>query len=121
KYDDDNIFGNITAELALFSGLKLKGAVGGTLTSNHMFEHRKQVNFYPKGTYGADRNANDRYAKNLFLNTQLMLDYARSFGLHQVNALVGFSNESYTGKTAELMKKYVDNDLGIPVTGTIVD
>ncbi len=46
--------------------LKLRGVVGGTLAANHVFERVKQVNFFPKGIYGADRNTNDRYDKNLF-------------------------------------------------------
>ncbi|MBX3254284.1 MAG: TonB-dependent receptor [Chitinophagaceae bacterium] len=121
KYDDDNIFGNISADLDIYKGLKLRGVVGGTLTANHMFEFRRQVNFYPKGVYGPDRNANDRTNKNLFLNTQLMLDYSTNISNHRINALVGIANESVTDQTTEVKKKYVDNDLGTPTTGTVID
>ncbi len=79
------------------------------------------MNFFPKGIYGADRNTNDRNSKNLFLNTQVMLEYQRAFGDHQVNALVGYSNESVTNKETGLYTKYNDNELGTPVTGTIID
>lgn len=121
KYDDDNLFANISADLDLYKGLKLRGVVGGTLAANHMFEHRREVDFFPKGIYGADRNANDRNNKNLFLNTQLMLDYNTVIGEHNIAALVGVANESVTDQTTEVKKKYVDNDLGTPTTGTVID
>lgn len=121
KYDDDNVFANITAELALMKGLKLRGVVGGTLAANHMFARVKQVNFFPKGIYGADRNTNDRYDKNLFLNTQLLLEYMRGFGDHNVNALIGFANESTTNQQSKIFLKNTDPDLGTPTTGTIID
>lgn len=121
KYDDDNLFGNISADLSLFKGLKLRGVVGGTLASNHMFEHRRQVDYFPRGVYGVDRNANDRTDKNLFLNTQLMLDYNTTIKDHRINALVGVANESVNNQRTEIKKKYVDNDLGTPTTGTVID
>jgi TonB-linked SusC/RagA family outer membrane protein len=121
EYTDDNLFGNVTGELDIYRGLKLKGSVGGTIANNHMFEHRKEVNYFPKGVYGVDRNANDRFYKDQFLNTQLMLEYAKSLGDHKLNALLGFANESFGSKNVEVRKKYVDNDLGTPTTGTIID
>ncbi len=121
KYDDDNLFANVTGELAIYKGLKLKGVLGGSLSSNHMLERVQQVDFYPSGKYGADRNTNDTYSKNLFLNTQVMLDYQRSFGEHDVTALVGFANESVTNQASSIRKKYTDNELGTPTTGTVID
>ncbi len=121
RYDDDNLFANISADLDIYKGLKLRGVVGGTLASNHMFEFRRQVDFYPKGVYGVDRDVNDRNNKNLFLNTQLMLDYSISIKDHRINALVGIANESVTDQETEVKKKYVDNDLGTPTTGTVID
>jgi TonB-linked SusC/RagA family outer membrane protein len=121
KYDDDNVFANITAELSIMRGLKLRGVVGGTLAANHVFERVKQVNFFPKGIYGADRNTNDRYDKNLFLNTQLLLEYVRGFGDNNVNALIGFANESSTNQQSKIYMKNTDPDLGIPISETIID
>ncbi len=119
--DDDHIFGNITAELNIIDGLKLKGVAGGNLSAFHMYERVKQVNFFPKGIYGADRNTNDRSAKNLFLNTQAILEYQKGFGDHHVNALVGYSNETVSNKENALYTKYNDNELGTPTTGTVID
>ena len=119
--DDDHLFGNITAELAIMDGLKLKGVAGGNLSAYHMYERVRQVNFFPKGVYGADRNTNDRASKNLFLNTQAMLEYQKAFGEHNVNALAGYSNESVSNKEQALYTKYNDNELGTPATGTVID
>jgi TonB-linked SusC/RagA family outer membrane protein len=119
--DDDHLFGNVTAELTIVDGLKLRGVAGGNLSAFHMYERVKQVNFFPKGTYGADRNTNDRSSKNLFLNTQAILEYQKGFGDHQVNALVGYSNESVSNKEQALYTKYNDNELGTPTTGTVID
>lgn len=119
--DDDHIFGNVSAELTIINGLKLKGVAGGNLSAFHMYERVKQVNFFPKGIYGADRNTNDRSSKNLFLNTQVMLEYQKALGKHNINALIGYSNESVTNKEQALYTKYNDNELGTPVTGTVID
>ncbi|RYD85502.1 MAG: SusC/RagA family TonB-linked outer membrane protein, partial [Sphingobacteriales bacterium] len=51
KRDNDNVFGNLTAELNVTKDFKLKGVFGGTLLSNHMFGRVTQVNFLPKGSY----------------------------------------------------------------------
>jgi hypothetical protein len=50
KRDNDNIFGNLNAELGITKDLKLKGVFGGTLLSKHMFGRVIQVNFLPKGS-----------------------------------------------------------------------
>jgi TonB-linked SusC/RagA family outer membrane protein len=121
KLDDDYVFGNVTAELAIYDGLKLKGVAGGNLGAFHAFERVRQVNFFPKGIYGGDRNTNERSSKNLFLNTQVMLDYQRSFGDHHITGLLGYANESYTNKEMKLYTKYNDNDLGTPSTGSAID
>jgi len=120
-HNDDHLFGNISAELSIIDGLKLKGVAGGNLSALTTYERVRQVNFFPKGIYGADRNTNDVSAKNLFLNTQLMLEYQQAFGEHHVNVLAGYSNESVTNKAQGLYTKYNDNELGTPVTGTVID
>lgn len=120
--DNDNIFGNLNAELSITKDLKLKGVFGGTLLSNHMFGRVMQVNFYPSGTYGADRNTNDENDKNLFTNAQFLAQYTKTFNKsHNVDVLIGVANESTTNKSNRLYLKYTDPELGTPVTGTVID
>lgn len=118
KYDDDNVFGNITAEFAVTDFLKIKGTFGGRLYSNHKFERIQRVDFYPKGTYGEDRNTNDESRKSLDLNTQLLAQFTKLFDAHEVDVLVGVSNENHSDRGTGIFKLYTDPELGIPVTGT---
>jgi TonB-linked SusC/RagA family outer membrane protein len=122
KRDNDNIFANLNAELSVTKDFKIKGVFGGTLRSDHMFGRVIQVNFLPKGTYGADRNTNDDNTKNLFLNTQFLAQYTKTFNKdHNVDVLVGVANESTTDRSNYLRLKFTDPELGTPTTGTVID
>ncbi|WP_256539527.1 TonB-dependent receptor [Mucilaginibacter aquariorum] len=122
KRDNDNIFGNLTAELGITKDLKLKGVFGGTLLSNHMFGRVIQVNYLPKGTYGSDRNTNDENNKNLFINSQFLAQYTKTFAKdHNVDVLVGVANESTNNESNYLRLKFTDPELGTPITGTIIE
>jgi TonB-linked SusC/RagA family outer membrane protein len=122
KRDNDNIFGNLTAELGITKDLKLKGVFGGTLLSNHMFGRVIQVNFSPKGTYGSDRNTNDENNKNLFINSQFLAQYTKTFAKdHNVDVLIGVANESTNNESNYLRLKFTDPELGTPITGTIIE
>lgn len=122
KRDNDNVFGNLTAELNVTKDFKLKGVFGGTLLSNHMFARVTQVNFLPKGTYGADRNTNDDNNKNLFTNAQFLAQYTKTIAKdHNVDVLVGVANESTTDRSNYIRLKFTDPELGTPITGTTID
>ncbi|MCJ8209025.1 TonB-dependent receptor [Mucilaginibacter sp. RS28] len=122
KRDNDNIFGNLTAELAVTKDFKLKGVFGGTLLSNHMFGRVMQVNFLPKGSYGSDRNTTDDNNKNLFVNSQFLAQYTKTINKdHFVDLLVGVANESTNNESNFLRLKYTDPELGTPVTGTVIE
>ena len=124
--DEDNFTGSVNADLDIIDGLKLRGVFGGDLRSNHRLIMRKKVPFYasetatvPSGYANSNRETEDYNEKVLFLNSQLMLDFNRTFAkMHQITGLLGVSNESYTFKANELKKKYTDPDLGIPVSET---
>ncbi|WP_158534900.1 TonB-dependent receptor [Mucilaginibacter hurinus] len=117
--DDDGINANISAELKITNDLKLRGVFGGTLVSNHTLERVKEVKFLPMGNYGADRNTNDINYKSLFLNTQLLAEYNKTFAKkHSIGVLVGVANESFTGKGNELRYRLTDPELGTPIGET---
>ncbi|PAW94468.1 SusC/RagA family TonB-linked outer membrane protein [Mucilaginibacter sp. MD40] len=122
KRDNDNIFGNLTAELSVTKDLKLKGVIGGTLLSNHMFGRVMQVNFLPKGSYGSDRNTTDDNNKNLFINSQFLAQYTKTINKdHNIDVLIGVANESTNNESNYLRLKYTDPELGTPVTGTVIE
>ena len=122
KYDNDNLFGSLNAEFAVTNFLKLRAVVGGTLTANHLFARTLRIDYLPQGTSGADRNTNDENTKNLFLNTQFLAEFNKTFNQkHAVSALLGISNESVNNEGNTLYRKFTDPELGTPITETVID
>jgi len=121
KYDNDDIFGALNAELKLTDFLKVKGVFGGRVWSGSMYSRLLTINFLPQGIYGADRDTNDENRKSLDLNTQLMLEFTKTFAeKHNLNALIGLSNENHSDRGIGIYKKYTDPDLGTPTSETVI-
>ncbi|WP_116127283.1 SusC/RagA family TonB-linked outer membrane protein [Lewinella sp. IMCC34183] len=119
QYDNDDLFGTLSGEFEVLPGWKVRGVFGGRLYINSQFARTLRVDFFPKGVYGEDRNTNDEFRRNLDLNTQLISEYARSFGGgHDLNLLVGISNENHQDRGIGIFKRYTDPDLGTPITDT---
>lgn len=129
KKDEDNFLGSLNGELEIAKGLKAKALLGIDLSANHRYIRSLEVPFYasetalqPSSFANKTRNTEDYNEKKYTLNTQVMLDFDRTFNnVHNVTGLVGVSNESYTRNANELKKLYTDKDLGLPETGTEVD
>lgn len=121
KYDDDNVFGNLLGEYAITDFLKVRAGVGVSLYANHKFERIKRVDYFPQGSSGKDRNVNDESRKSLDLNTQLMLEFDKTFSEdHHVNILVGAANENHSDRGVGIYKTLTDPELGTPITETII-
>jgi len=120
RYDNDDLFGALNGEYKLTDDLKIKGIFGGRLWSNTLFTRVKEVQFFPQGVYGADRDTNDESRKSLDLNLQLMLDYNKLFGKHAVGGLIGVSNENHSDRGIGIFKKFTDPDLGTPTSETVI-
>ena len=119
QYDNDDLFGSVSGELEVAPGWKLRGVFGGRLGVNSQYARTLRVDFFPKGVYGEDRNTNDEFRRNLDLNTQLLSEYAHTFaGGHDVNLLLGVSNENHQDRGIGIFKRYTDPDLGTPTTDT---
>lgn len=122
KYDNDNLFGSINAEYAATDFLKFRAVFGGTLTANHLFARTMQVDYFPKGVSGSDRNVNDETSKNLFINSQFLVEFNKTFNKdHDVNALIGISNESVNNEGSRIYRRFTDPELGTPTSETVVD
>ncbi|QDH80965.1 TonB-dependent receptor [Echinicola soli] len=122
EHIDDNVFGNISGELKLTNDLKMRGVFGFNMYSNNMYARTMQVDFYPRGIYGGDRNTTDESRKGLDLNSQLMLQYNKVFAeRHEVNALLGVSNENHGDRGVGIYKRFTDPELGTPITETIIN
>lgn len=121
KYNNDEIFGNFSAEYPITSDLKIRGVFGGTVRANHLFARRFQVNFKPGGVYGDDREVADENYKSLFTNLQLIAEYDKQIKDHYIKLLVGGANESFKSETNRVVKTLTDPELGVPTTGTIIN
>jgi len=123
RKDEDNFIGSMNLELKLFEGLKARGLVGLDLTQHHRYRRYKEVLLYASpdaerhnNSISPDRVTDDYNEKRYTLSTQFMLDYNRTFNsIHNVSALLGTSNESYTQQNSLAGWRYTDPDLGLPV------
>ncbi|ANI90068.1 hypothetical protein A9P82_12705 [Arachidicoccus ginsenosidimutans] len=129
KYDNDNLFGTITGDLTIVKGLTLKGVFGGTLDANHEYWQTDFVPFFRAGTplggdtagvygYSQGSSAGDFNSKNILLNTQLILQYAKTIGKHDFLIMGGYTTESYTGKSNHVQLDTLSSDLHLPNSST---
>jgi TonB-dependent starch-binding outer membrane protein SusC len=118
--DDDEVFGSITGEYPILQDLKIRGVFGGTIRSNSIFRRRQQVSFLPGGLYGADRETASANSKYLLTNTQLLLEYTKRFGEHDIKVLFGGTNESSEESGSQVTMQQTDPALGTPTTGTTI-
>lgn len=128
KNGNDYFNANIALDVKLMDGLKLRGVFGADINSDHRFIRRIQVPLYASATaekpsvyVNSTRNTEDFNEKASMLNYQLMLDYNKTFGNHEVKGLFGATNESYTRRQNEIKLKFTDPILGTPTTGTEFD
>lgn len=121
KADDDEFFGNFNAEYSVTKNFKIRGLFGGTVRNNGTFSRVIPVNFLPGGSYGSNRDVGNVDSKSLFTNVQVIAEYNKSFGVHNLSVLAGGSNESFDSKGSALFYINTDPALGVPTTGSTVD
>ncbi len=129
KYNNDYVNANISLEYKIIEGLKLRAVGGADIYSNHRYTRTFTTPFYnyqdidgePR-LNNTDRRSEDWNEKAWLINTQIMLDYDRTFAeKHHVYAMIGASNESYTKQGNQVKILKVDEDLGIKGDGSEVD
>ncbi|MDR0510934.1 MAG: TonB-dependent receptor [Rikenellaceae bacterium] len=128
RYQNDYINPNVSLDYRIVDGLKLRGQLGADVYREHRYTRRFEVNFYtaddlvnprPRNT---DRETEDwnKIANNLSM--QAMIDFNRTFAArHNVFALLGTSNESYSSYENKVKIKFTDPNLGIKGDGSIAD
>ena len=129
KYRNDYVNANLSAEVKIIDGLKLRGVLGADIFADHRYTRTHEVMFYNTDAAGNpvgegrsannDNKSEDWNKRAYLINSQLMLDFDRTFGKHHVAALLGASNESYTSEANQISFKWADPDLGINGDGTI--
>ena len=124
KKDEDNFIGSMNLDVKIIDGLKATGLVGLDLTQHHRYRRDKKVPLYssadlenPVLYMHSNTMTEDYNEKRYTLSTQFLLDFNRTFNnAHNVSALVGVSNESYTKQASRIAWEYTDEDLGLPTT-----
>src|SRR5690606_38580483 len=121
RYDNDDLFGSLSAQYAITDHFKVRGVFGGRLWNNSLYARTKEVRFSPGGSYGADRNTNDEMRKSLDLNTQFLAEYNNTFGdLHDLSVLLGVSNENHSDRGIGIFGIKTDPDLGTPTSESTI-
>lgn len=128
KNNNDYVNANLSLDLELMKGLKLRGVAGADIFANHRFTREKAVTLYMFDNLeksieaNAKRKSENWSERALLFNSQIMLDFDRTFAeKHHVVAMIGASNESYTRKGSQVRLLYSDPDLGIKGDGTVID
>ena len=129
KYNNDYINANASLEVKIIEGLKLRGTLGADIYSNHRYTRTFTTEFYnyqdidgePR-LNNTDRRSEDWNEKSWLINSQIMLDFDRTFAeKHHVYALLGASNESYTRQGNQIRILRVDDELGIQGSDSEID
>ena len=120
KYRNNYINANINAEFRIIDGLKLRGVFGADIMNDTRFTRKNAVTYYssvdatePRPTVDTDYAVSNWNSDAYLLNSQILLEYNKTFGKSIINGLIGMTNESYTYTSNEISKKGVDPDLGI--------
>lgn len=126
--DNDYFNVNLGAEFKIMDGLKVRGIFGADVFADHRFTRRIEVPLFrdaeaakPSITVNAERNTEDFNQKAYLLNSQILLDFDKTYGKHHISSVFGATNESYTRTQNEIKMKLTDPILGTPTTGTVID
>lgn len=131
KYDNEFLTGTATAEFRIIDGLKLRGVLSAESRNEHRFsDHRTYYVGTDNGPVWSDPStavlsgsltnpADDWVGRRTYLSSQVLLDFNRDFGKHNVTGLLGWSQESNQYYGISVSKSYL-NDLNVPTEGTVV-
>lgn len=121
-YDNDDLFGSLSLQYAITDNFKVRGVFGGRLYNNSLYSRTTRVDFVPGGVYGENRNTRDEMRKSLDLNTQFLVEYNNTFNnKHDLNVLLGVSNENHSDRGIGIFRINTDPDLGTPISETTIE
>lgn len=109
KYRNNYLNANVSAEMKIIDGLSLKGVLGADVINDTRFTRNNAVEYYasedattPRPVNLANNKTSNWNSDAYLINTQLLLNYNKTFGKHTVNGLFGVTNESYTYTANEI-------------------
>jgi TonB-dependent starch-binding outer membrane protein SusC len=119
--NNDAIDGSFTAGYAITPAFKVRAVFGGNVQANTQLRRFVDLKYFPTGETNASKQTQNTNYKQLATNVQLLAEYTKNFGKHDVNILVGAANESFKSEGNGVSKSATDSLLGVPTTGTTID
>ncbi|MCU1617986.1 MAG: cirA5, partial [Frankiales bacterium] len=119
--NNDEINGSFTTGYSITPEFKIRAVFGGTVKANSQLQRGVDLKYYPTGESNSNRQTANYDSKSLATNTNLIAEYTKTTGKHDINILFGLANESYISESNAVSKSLTDSLLGVPTTGTIID
>ncbi|WP_214072781.1 TonB-dependent receptor [Mucilaginibacter sp. dw_454] len=119
--NNDEINGSFTVGYHVTPAFQIRAVFGGTVKSNSQLVRGVPLTYYPSGQSNTDASTADYNAKALSTNTNLLAEYTKTIGKHDINVLVGVANESYLFEASQFRQTLTDSLLGVPTSATQTD
>jgi len=110
--NNDEINGSFTVGFHVTPSFQIRAVFGGTVKSNSQLIRGVHLDYYPSGEANTDSPTGNTDYKSLATNTNLIGEWTKSFGKHDLNVLVGLANESFIAQTNVIRKTLTDSLLG---------
>jgi TonB-linked SusC/RagA family outer membrane protein len=119
--NNDEINGSFNVGYTITKDLKIRANFGGITTANTQLRRQVDLKYYPTGETNSNKEVQNTNTKSLNTNTNVVAEYTKATGKHNLSVLVGVENESFISEANGVQKNLTDSLLGVPTTGTIVD
>lgn len=122
QHSNDWVTVGARLDFEITKDLKARGVFGYDLNNNWNFVRNLQFPTYNSiestepVMNNTDRNTENYSAKNVYINSQFLLDYNKQIGKHSISAMAGVSQEVVNNKGMSAITKFTDPDLGTPVS-----
>ncbi|WP_447640941.1 MULTISPECIES: SusC/RagA family TonB-linked outer membrane protein [Chitinophagaceae] len=122
KQNNDWVNIGTALDFKITNDLKARAVFGYDLNSNWNFVRNLQYPTYNSAESttpvmnNTDRSTENYSSKNVYTNSQFLLDYNKNIGKHTIAAMAGVSQEVWNNKNISVITKFTDPDLGTPVS-----
>lgn len=106
---NDDLSGTLQLTYKLFDGFTLTANTGVRLLNNNMHENRHSL----RGSGDTENHINLQNYESRKMTTSLLANYEKSFGKHNLNALLGYSYEGYTEKNFQTQRLTENSDYDV--------
>jgi len=122
KHNNDWVTIGTSLDFKITDDLKARGVFGYDLNNDWNFVRNLEFPTYNSiestdpVLNNTDRNTENYTSKNVYINSQFLLDYNKQLGKHSISAMAGISQEVVNNKGIKVITLHTDPDLGTPVS-----